>query len=95
MTLTRTDLVARISDASGITQGQAADALRAFEQTVTQALAAGDAVKLTGFAQFDTAERAARKGRNPRTGEPLEIPAGRIVRISAGSTLKTAVKAGA
>lgn len=93
MTLTRTDLVARISDASGITQGQAADALRAFETTVTEALVAGDAVKLTGFAQFDTAERAARTGRNPQTGEALEIPAGRVVRISAGASLKSAVKA--
>ncbi|MFW7415706.1 HU family DNA-binding protein [Demequina sp. SO4-18] len=94
MTLTRTDLVARISEASGITQGQAADALRAFEQTVTQSLAAGETVKLPGFAQFDTAERSARTGRNPRTGEPLEIPAGRIVRISAGGSLKSAVKTG-
>lgn len=94
MTLTRTDLVARMSEASGVTQGQAADALRAFEQTVTDALVSGDAVKLTGFAQFDTSGRAARTGRNPQTGEPLEIPAGRVVRISAGAALKSAVKNG-
>lgn len=95
MTLTRSDLTSRIADAAGLTQAQATDALRAFEATVTEALAAGDEVKLTGFAQFATAERAARTGRNPQTGEALEIPAGRVVKLTAGSSLKAAVKSSA
>lgn len=92
MTLNRADLAARVADASELTASQAADALRAFEQVVTTALAEGESIKLTGFAQFDTAERAARTGRNPRTGEEIEIPAGRVVRIAAGASLKAAVK---
>lgn len=78
--------------AANITQGQAADALRAFEDTVTESLVAGTAVKLTGFAQFDTAQRKARTGRNPRTGESIDIPAATVVKISPGAALKSAVK---
>ncbi|WP_084037957.1 HU family DNA-binding protein [Demequina sp. NBRC 110053] len=92
MALTRSDLASKIAESAGITQGQAADALKAFEATVTEALVAGEAVKLTGFAQFDTGDRAARTGRNPQTGETIEIPASRVVKISAGAALKNAVK---
>ncbi|WP_062079001.1 HU family DNA-binding protein [Demequina globuliformis] len=92
MTLTRSDLAARMAVAANITQGQAADALRAFEDTVTQSLVAGTPVKLTGFAKFDTTQRSARNGRNPRTGESIEIPAATVVKIVPGAGLKTAVK---
>jgi len=57
-----------------------------------EAVAAGEAVKLTGFLQVDTGERAARTGRNPQTGETLEIPATTVVKLSAGATLKNAAK---
>lgn len=92
MALTRSDLASKIASAAGITQGQAADALRAFESTVTEALVAGDSVKLTGFATFETGERSARTGRNPRTGESIEIPAATVAKITPGAALKSAVK---
>ncbi|WP_297081342.1 HU family DNA-binding protein [uncultured Demequina sp.] len=92
MTLTRSDVASKIADGTDLTQAQAADALKAFEKVVTEAVAAGEAVKLTGFLQVDTGERAARTGRNPQTGETLEIPATTVVKLSAGATLKAAAK---
>jgi DNA-binding protein HU-beta len=56
-------------------------------------LAAGGEVAITGFGRFSVAQRAARQARNPRTGEPIEIPAGRAPRFSPGSQLKRAVAA--
>jgi len=58
-----------------------------------EAVSEGRAVRIAGFLTVDRTERAARTGRNPRTGEPLEIPAGHTVRVSAGSALKDAVRA--
>ncbi|WP_062072155.1 HU family DNA-binding protein [Demequina sediminicola] len=92
MALTRTDVANRVAESAGLTQAQAGDALRALESVVTEALVTGEAVKLTGFVSFDTGERAARTGRNPQTGEALEIPASTVVKISAGAALKNAVK---
>ncbi|WP_061962346.1 HU family DNA-binding protein [Demequina flava] len=92
MSLTRSDLAARMATAAGITQAQAADALRAFESTVTETLVAGDSVKLTGFASFETSERSARTGRNPQTGEAIDIPAATVAKITPGAALKSAVK---
>jgi len=92
MTLGRRDLVARIADKSGLTQGQADDALLAWERIVTQAVSEGEPVRIPGVLSIDVVERAARKGRNPQTGEPLEIPAGRAVKVTAGPRLKAAAK---
>jgi DNA-binding protein HU-beta len=92
MTTTRTEVISRIESATGISNGQAADALRAFENIVAESLAAGAPVRLPGFLTFDVVDRAERQGRNPRTGAAITIPAGRGVRVSAGSALKAAAK---
>lgn len=91
MALNRTDLIAKIADEAGITKTDADKAISALQTVLVDALAAGDSVKITGLMSVERTERAERKGRNPRTGEEIKIPAGYGVKISAGSTLKKAV----
>ena len=77
--------------AAGLTKKQAAEAVSAVIDAITEALVAGDDVKITGFGSFEVKERAARTGRNPKTGEAVEIPASKYVAFSAGSDLKNKV----
>ncbi|WP_461005314.1 HU family DNA-binding protein [Trueperella pyogenes] len=91
MSLNRTELIAKIAEESGLTKTDADKAISALQNVLVDALAAGETVKITGLMSVERTERAARKGRNPRTGEEIEIPAGYGVKISAGSTLKKAV----
>ncbi|QOQ38558.1 HU family DNA-binding protein [Trueperella pecoris] len=91
MSLNRTELIAKIAEEAGLTKTDADKAISALQTVLVEALSAGDAVKITGLMSVERTERAARKGRNPRTGEEIEIPAGYGVKISAGSTLKKAV----
>lgn len=91
MALNRSDVVAAIAEKAGLTKTQADAALSALQDTLVSSLARGEAVKLTGLLSVERVERAARTGRNPRTGESIEIPAGFGVKISAGSVLKNAV----
>lgn len=89
--MNKTELVKAIADATELTQKSATDALDAFMESVTAALKAGDKVTLVGFGTFSVAERAARTGRNPKTGEELKIAASKAPKFSAGATLKAAV----
>ena len=82
---------AAMSEVSGLTKKDAEAALNACTAVVTDVLKAGDSVQLIGFGTFEARRREARTGRNPRTGETIEIPATYGVRISAGSLLKKAV----
>lgn len=66
--------------------------LDAFLETVTETLVQGDSVQLVGFGTFKTSERKARSGRNPRTGETVEIPAKRVPSFTAGNMLIEAVQ---
>ena len=70
----------------------AKDALEGFISIITKGLANGEKITLTGFGTFEVVDRKARKGRNPKTGEPIDIEASRVPRFVAGKTLKTAVK---
>jgi DNA-binding protein HU-beta len=90
--MTKTDLVAGIAAASGLTQADAARALNATTEGITQALAKGDSVSIVGFGTFKTSNRAARAGRNPKTGETIQIKAARVPRFVAGKSLKDAVR---
>ena len=78
---------------AGVTKKAAAAAVNAVLDVVAEALAAGDDVKITGFGGFEVKERAARTGRNPKTGEAVEIPTSKYVAFSAGSQLKDKVNA--
>lgn len=91
MSLNRTELVAKIAERANLTKTDADAALSALQEVLVDSLAKGEAVKITGLMSVERSERAARKGRNPRTGEEIEIPAGYGVKLTAGSTLKKAV----
>lgn len=89
--MNRSELVVAIAERSGLTKTQADAALTAFSEVLTDALCKGDTIRLTGIFTAERVERAARVGRNPRTGEEMQIPASYGVKISAGLTLKKAV----
>lgn len=91
MSINRTELVAQIADRAGLTKAQADAALGAFQSVIIDALSEGESVRVTGLMSVERVERAARTGRNPRTGEEIQIPAGYGVKLTAGSTLKNAV----
>ncbi len=90
MSLNRTELIAKIAEEAGLTKTDADKAMAALQTVLVDSLSKGEAVKITGLMSVERTARAARKGRNPRTGEEIEIPAGFGVKISAGSTLKKA-----
>ena len=91
MAYNKSDLVAKISQKSGLTKAQAEAAVNAFRDVFIEAMKNGEGLMLTGLLSAERVKRAARTGRNPRTGETIEIPATYGVRISAGSLLKKAV----
>ncbi|ERL04627.1 HU family DNA-binding protein [Mitsuokella sp. oral taxon 131] len=89
--MNRTELVQNVAEKSNLTKKDAEKAIHAFMECVQQALVEGDKVQLIGFGTFETKNRAARKGRNPRTNEPIEIAAARCPVFKAGKALKDAV----
>ena len=89
--MNKTELIDAVADEAEVSKAEAGRAVDAVISSITKALKKGDSVTLVGFGTFQVRKRAARTGRNPRTGEEIEIPAGYGVRISAGSTLKKAV----
>ncbi|WP_354697839.1 DNA-binding protein HU [Paraconexibacter sp. AEG42_29] len=90
--MTKSEFVDQIAGRTGLERRQAADALEAALTILEESLASGGEVTLTGFGKFHVAERGARPGVNPRTGERIEIAATRIPRFTAGSSLKKAVR---
>ena len=91
MSVNRTELVAAVAERASLSKTQADAALSALQDVLVDSLGKGEAVKVTGLLSVERVERAARTGRNPRTGEEIQIPAGFGVKISAGSALKKAV----
>lgn len=89
--MTKTELVAAIAEKSGLSKKAADSALNAFTESVQKALVAGDKVQLIGFGTFEVAERAAREGRNPQTGEVMKIAASKTPKFKAGKALKDVV----
>ncbi|AUR52016.1 HU family DNA-binding protein [Aquella oligotrophica] len=85
------ELIDAIAAQADISKVKAGEALDAFMESITATLKAGDKVTLVGFGTFSVAERAARTGRNPKTGEELKIAASKAPKFSAGATLKEAV----
>jgi len=81
------DLVNKISESAGITKTQAQKALKTFIGSSNDALKKGERITLIGFGTFSVNERAARKGRNPKTGAEIKIPKKRIVKFKPGKDL--------
>lgn len=90
--MTKEEMVAKIAGEVGISKAKAAKALAVCLNGVTNALRRGDKVTFVGFGTFMVAHRASRKGRNPRTGAVINIPAARVPRFRPGSKLKSAVR---
>jgi DNA-binding protein HU-beta len=88
----KNEFVTAIADKSGLTKKDAEAALNAYTEVVTDALKAGDSVQLIGFGTFEVRERAARQGRNPHTGEAIEIAAAKAPAFKPGKALKDAIQ---
>lgn len=89
--LKKNDLIAQVASHSGLSKADAGKALEAVLDTITSALASGDEVRIIGFGTFSVSNRAATTGRNPRTGDVINIPASKQPKFKAGSPLKHAV----
>jgi len=89
--MNKSDLVAAIADGSGLTKADAARALSATTGAISRALSNGDKVSITGFGSFLVRNRAARSGRNPQTGAPINISASKMPAFKAGKFLKESV----
>lgn len=89
--MNKTELVANVAEKAGMPKKNAEKAVNAFFSTVQQALVEGDKVQIIGFGTFEVKERAARTGRNPRTGQDIKIPASKNPVFKAGKALKDAV----
>ena len=90
--MNKTELVEVVAKKMGTTKKEAEAAVSAFTETVKEALAEGKKVQLVGFGNFEVRERAARKGRNPQTGEELDIPATKVPAFKPGKGFKEVVK---
>jgi DNA-binding protein HU-beta len=89
----RSELVALLADRADVPRKSADAVLAAFAEVVSGVVAQGDEkVTIPGFLTFERTHRAARTARHPQTGDPIEIPAGFSVKVSAGSKLKATVK---
>ncbi len=92
--MTKADFIDKVADRSGLSKRDAASAVDAFLDSITDCLKSGEAVSFTGFGKFSPQQRKARQGVNPRTGEKVTIAAARVPKFSAGTALKQAVKGG-
>ena len=89
--MNKNDLVSSVADSAGLSKADAGKAVDAVISSIQGALKSGDSVQLVGFGTFSVSQRKATKGRNPRTGEPINIPASNQPKFKAGSALKGAV----
>lgn len=89
--VTKAELIDQVAAKSGLTKKDAGQAVDALFDSVTEALSAGDRVQIVGFGTFEVRERAARRGRNPQTGQEIEISARKVPAFKAGKALKDAV----
>ena len=90
--MNKTDLVNALSEDTGLTKKEAEKAVASVIDTITAALKDGEKVQLVGFGTFEVRNRAAKQGHNPRTGEPMIVPASKLPAFKAGKSLKDAVK---
>tara|TARA_A100001011_G_C13876295_1_gene661144 strand:+ start:186 stop:461 length:276 start_codon:yes stop_codon:yes gene_type:complete len=87
----KNDLISSVADSSGMSKADAGRAVDGVFNSIASALASGDDVRIVGFGSFVVTHRAASTGRNPRTGEEIQIPASKQPKFRAGAPLKTAV----
>lgn len=90
--MNKTEFITAVAEKSGLSKADAKKAVEAFVETVSQELKAGGKVALLGFGSFSVAEKAARKGVNPKTKQPIEIAARKAVKFKAGAELNDKIK---
>ncbi|CAM2802316.1 HU family DNA-binding protein [Paenibacillus sediminis] len=90
--MNKSDLVAQVAEATELSKKDVTKAVDAVFEAISTALQNGDKVQLVGFGNFEVRERSARKGRNPQTGEEIEIPASKIPAFKPGKALRDAIK---
>jgi DNA-binding protein HU-beta len=90
--MTKSEFIDRVASQSGLSKKDAGTAVDAVITSIEGALSGGEEVSFTGFGKFHVAERGAREGRNPRTGETMQIAASKVPRFTAGSGLKKAIR---
>ena len=89
--MNKNDLISSVAESSGLTKAAAGRAVDGVFDSIASALSSGDDVRIVGFGSFSVANRAASTGRNPRTGEEIQIPASKQPKFKAGAPLKSAV----
>ncbi|MGC6536355.1 MAG: HU family DNA-binding protein [Candidatus Puniceispirillaceae bacterium] len=89
--MNKNDLISAVADSSGLSKADAGRAVDSVFGAIGDALKSGDEVRIVGFGSFSVAHRAASTGRNPRTGEPIQIAASKQPKFKAGAPLKAAV----
>jgi DNA-binding protein HU-beta len=89
--MTKNELARELAEEMELPRRQVVDLIEAMLEKITDVLKSGDKVQLTPFGQFKVRDRAARVARNPKTGEPIKVPAKRVLKFIAGRTLKEAV----
>lgn len=89
--MNKQELISSVADSSGLSKADAGKATEAVFDTITESLGKGEEVRLVGFGTFSTTHRKASTGRNPRTGEPMQIKASTLPKFKAGKGLKDAV----
>ncbi len=89
--MNKSELIESIADKSGLSKADAAKALDGLIESVTEGLSKGDRIALIGFGSWSVEQRSARTGRNPRTGDEIQIPAKKVIKFKAGAGLANSV----
>lgn len=89
--MNKAELVEMVANATDLSKAKTDEVISALVATIVEAVSKGDSVQLVGFGNFSSGERAARTGRNPRTGEEIKIAAAKTVKFTAGKAFKDAV----
>ncbi|MDQ0418039.1 DNA-binding protein HU-beta [Croceifilum oryzae] len=89
--MNKTDLINQVADATQMTKKEASEAVEAVLCAISESLSQGEKVQLIGFGNFEVRDRQARKGRNPQTGEEIDIPATKVPSFKPGKQLKDVV----
>ncbi|MFP3669557.1 HU family DNA-binding protein [Priestia sp. SIMBA_032] len=90
--MNKMELISTVATKANLTQKDATKAVNVVFETIVSELAKGEKIQLIGFGTFEVRERAERTGRNPKTGEAMQIPASKVAAFKAGKELKQAVK---
>ena len=90
--MNKTELVSKVAESTELSKKDVAKTIDAVFETISEALQSGDKVQLVGFGNFEVRDRSARKGRNPQTGEEIDIPASKVPAFKPGKALKEGIQ---